>query len=104
MEQVQKKKPGPKPISALERSFEDGIKCWYARFQAPVSPGINMEPVYEFYVRHPAENIMPHSPKNKYTVDAMSHNEHTMYWKLGGLIQETPWVNVQWARPIVSYN
>lgn len=79
------------PISYLERAIHDGIQCDYIRFQSPIPPGSNTEPVYEFRLE---------AKDRKYVVEQISHNEHTVYWKFQGRIQETPWVNVQLARPI----
>jgi hypothetical protein len=94
MNQEQKKpkaKPGQR--ERLEKSLEAGIQCSYARFQAAVAPKENKEPVHEFKLN---------STDVRYKVDKISHDNHTLFWKIDGIIQETPWVNVQWARPILD--
>jgi hypothetical protein len=75
----------------LGQAMEQATPCDYIRFQSPVAPGVNTEPVYEFRLE---------AKDKKYVVDQISHDSHTVYWKFQGRIQETPWVNVQLARPI----
>ncbi len=77
----------------LQYLLDEGIQCYYVRFQAPVSPKENKEPVYEFKLE---------CKDPRYKVDEISHDNYTLYWKIDGVIQETPWVNVQWARPILD--
>ena len=63
----------------------------YIRFQAPVPPGLNLEPVYELKID---------TKDKRYKADKITKDGDTIYLECNGQIQETPWVNVQYARPI----
>ena len=79
----------PKRIKQL---LTDGIQCSYVRFHDAVPPAQGSEPVSEFKTE---------SDNPKYKVDQISHDNHTLYWRRGKVIEETPWVHVKIARPIM---
>lgn len=86
--------PSNKPKkSAMEKLIAQGIQCDYVKFQGPVPRGPNLEPVYEFRLE---------AKDSKYKVDQISKDGDTVYWRIGQVIEMTPWVNVAYARPILS--
>jgi hypothetical protein len=79
----------PKP--QFSEDARNAVSCDYVKFQSPVPRLVNTEPVYEFRLT---------SKDSKYKVDAISHDNHTLYWTLDGTVGHTPWANVILARPI----
>ena len=75
----------------LKRAMDKAIQCTYIRFQAPVAPLEDKEPVYELKLS---------SKDPRYKVDEICHDSHTVYWRIDDTVSQTPWVNVQLARPI----
>jgi len=75
----------------MARSNKDDKQYSYVKFQSPVPPGVNKEPVYELKLE---------SKDPRYKVDNISRIGDTVYLESGDLIQETPWDNVVIARPI----
>ena len=75
------------PSNKAERCYS------YVRLQSPVAPGPNLEPVYEFKLD---------AQDKRYKADKISRDADTLYLLCNGAVQETPWVNVVVARPILS--
>jgi hypothetical protein len=63
----------------------------YVKFQSPVPPGKDLEPVYEFKLD---------TKDKRYKADKITREGDTVYLHHGATIQETPWVNVAFARPV----
>jgi hypothetical protein len=93
MSEPKKHKNKPTQRESLQFSLDDGIQCHYIRFQSPVAPKENKEPVFEFKLQ---------SKDPRYKVDQISHTDTMVFWKIDGIIQTTPYVNVQWSRPILD--
>lgn len=85
--------------AALRRGMQDlldkGLQLEYVKWQAPVSPAPNTEPVYEFKLTKTV---------GKYKVDQISKNGDSIYFLLNGAIGMSPWVNAVQSRPILSDN
>jgi len=75
----------------LEKWESEGVPCYYARFQGPVPPSLNKEPVSEFYLK---------SSTNKYVVDRITYTEHGLIWRANSELNMTPLANVQYVRSI----
>lgn len=65
----------------------------YVKFHAPIPPGKDKEPVYEFKLD---------TQDKKYKADKITREGDTVYLTHGEGTTETPWVNVAYARPINS--
>lgn len=76
----------------MEQSNKLERKYNYIRFQSPVPPGPNLEPVYEFRLD---------TKDKRYLATQITRDQDTVYLMCGDCIQETPWVNVVFARPIL---
>lgn len=90
-----KKKPGPKPqpdLCLIELWESQGIPLKWVKFQSPVAPQKDREPVYEFKI----EGLS----KDKYLVDQMRWCPQGIIWRKGGAPEITPLINVLQARPL----
>jgi hypothetical protein len=79
-----------KKKSNLEKWISDGVNCYYARFQSPIPPGDNKEPVSEFTL-NPLKNT-------KYRVDSMVYTPHGLIFKAYGETNIVPLPDVMYAR------
>jgi hypothetical protein len=87
----EKKKPGPKPKTNLEKLIEDGIPVYYAKFQNPVAPGENKEPVSEFKIK---------TNHVKYKVDKMLRCPNGLIFEVNGELDIVESANVVVSRVI----
>lgn len=94
----EKKKPGrplkvvSPPLSKLEEWAEAGVPCSYVRFQQPIPPYENAEPVSEFKLGSPS------TLSNKYKVDSIHYTEHGVIWRYKGELDISALANVMYAR------
>lgn len=86
--ELEPKKPKQKK-NLLEEWENEGVPCYYARFQQPVPPSVNKEPVSEFCIR---------AKQLKYLVDRLTYTTHGLIWRSGGEIDLTPLPNVMYVR------
>lgn len=91
--ELQKEPKTKKLKSNYENLIEQSIGCSYVRFKdQPVPPGINKEPVYEFYVK---------STTNKYVVDLILWTPLGVIYKAYGETNTVPLGNVSYCRWIL---
>lgn len=81
--------PPQKKKSVIDSWIAEGVPCYYARFQSPVAPAKDKEPVSEFYMK---------SANNKYVVNQMVYTPHGLIFWAHGECDITPLTNIQWAR------
>lgn len=87
----EKKKATISP-SNLDSWIKDGVSCYYMRFQSPVAPAKDKEPVSEFYIK---------GPTSKYLVDSMWYTPNGLVWKAFGETNVTPLANINWGRIVL---
>lgn len=75
--------------SPLAKMQEGGIKCHYVRFHQSVPPGVNREPVSEFYTK---------SSTSKYVVDSITYTPDGLIFEANGELDIVPLANVIYAR------
>lgn len=80
----------PMQLDILEST---GIPCRYVRFQTPVPPYLDREPVSEFKLT---------AKDTKYKVDKITYTKLGVIWRAGGEIDIAPLANVAYSRSIQS--
>lgn len=87
--------PTPKiiPRSLLDEWEAEGIPCYYAKFQSPIPPVKDKEPVFEFQMGR---------LNSKYGVDSLTYTDYGLIWKSGNEKNLMPLTNVAFVRPILS--
>lgn len=87
---LEEKKIAIEKPSLFDQWKESSVPCRYVRFQAPVPPCVNKEPVYEFKIE----------PKDvKYKVDAMLYNPSVgLIFSAYGEEDIVPCPNIQYIR------
>jgi hypothetical protein len=86
MEEIKKKAV---KMVLLEHWENRGVACHYVRFQAPVPPSKDKEPVSEFCTQ---------GPTTKYIVDRITYCEQGVIWRANGELDITPLANVMYSR------
>lgn len=86
------KDPQTPSLSILEKWISEGIPCYYMRFQSPVAPARDKEPVSEFYIK---------GPTGKYLVDSIWYTPYGVIWRAHKETDITPLANVNWSRVIL---
>ena len=71
------------------QGLPDGTPLYYARFQQPIPPAVNMEPVSEFVLS---------GKHSKYIVDTMRYTSHGLVWTFHDETNITPLANVMYVR------
>lgn len=77
--------------SPLKTWLAEGVPCYYVRFQNPVSPGVNREPVSEFYIK---------GPTGKYIVDQIIYTPYGLIFRAFGETDIVPLANVMLTRTV----
>lgn len=78
--------------SKIERLEKEGIPLSYVRFQAPVPPYVNAEPLYEFNT----------AGTSKYVVESITLSVEGIIWRARGELDISPTANYQYGRVIQS--
>ena len=80
-------------LSTLEEWESQGVPCHYVRFQQPVPPSLNKEPVSEFSLLN---------KNTKYLVERITYTPHGLIWRAGGEVDISANANVMYVRVIFS--
>jgi hypothetical protein len=68
---------------------KEGTLCFYARFQQPIPPSVDKEPVSEFSLANKS---------SKYIVDQITYTPYGVIWRCGKEIDITALANVMYVR------
>ncbi len=91
-EEVQREKTQKKPKTNLQELIDSGISCYYVKFQNPVAPGKDKEPVYEFKTKTDNPN------DKKYVVEQMWWTPKGLVFKANGETDISPSANISLFR------